>query len=139
MKKIHFNQLKFKNWSSVLLIISLLFILFGSFEIIKFEYKKINRIITSLGFLLQVIFYSKMFFYKNYVEWNKTGMNIKINRFIAKSIEFDNLKTIELENKSLKIIEKTGREKKIEIYNIENNDIEKLIKIIKQNSGIEPA
>ena len=137
MKKIHFNQLKFKKWSSILLIISLIFILFGSFEIIDFGYEKTNRIITSLGFLIQVIFYSKKFFYKNYVEWNKIGMNIRLNKFIGKSIEFDNIKKIELEKNSLKIIEKSGLEKKFEIQNIEDNDVEKLIKIIKQNSGIE--
>ena len=137
MKKIHFNQLKFKKWSSILLIISIIFILFGSFEIIDFGYKKTNRIITSLGFLIQVIFYSKKFFYKNYVEWNKIGMNIRLNKFIGKSIEFDNIKKLELEKYSLKIIEKSGLEKKFEIQNIEDNDVEKLIKIIKQNSGIE--
>lgn len=36
MKKIHFNQLTFKNWTSILLLISLVFIIIGSFEIIDF-------------------------------------------------------------------------------------------------------
>lgn len=54
MKKIHFNQLTFKNWTSILLLISLVFIIIGSFEIIDFEYKKTNKILASIGFLSQV-------------------------------------------------------------------------------------
>ncbi len=137
MKKIHFNQLTFKNWTSLLLLISLVFILIGSFEIIDFEYKRTNKILTSIGFSIQAIYYSKMFWYKNYVEWNKLGMNIKINRLISKSIKFDNVEKLEIDNTNLKIIQKYGREKIFEIHNIESNDLEKLLKIIKQNSGIE--
>ncbi len=137
MKRIHFNSLKFKNWTSVLLIISLLFIVFGSFEIIEFGYKKTNRILIILGFLFQALFYSKMFWYKNFVEWNKIGMNIKLNKFIGKSIEFDFVKKVELKNENLIITEKSGREILFNINNVEIKDIEKLIKLIKQNSAIE--
>ena len=137
MKRIHFNPLKFKNWTSVLLIISLLFIVFGSFEIIDFGYTKTNRILTGLGFLFQVLFYSKMFWYKNYVEWNKIGMNIKLNKFIGKSIEFNFVKKVELENENLIITEKSGREILFNINNVEIKDVEKLIELIKQNSAIK--
>ncbi len=137
MKRIHFNSLKFKNWTSVLLIISLLFIVFGSFEIIEFGYKKTNRILIILGFLFQALFYSKMFWYKNYVEWNKIGMNIKLNKFIGKSIEFDFVKKVELENENLIITEKSGREILFNINNVEIKDVEKLVELIKLNSAIK--
>ncbi len=137
MKRIHFNSLKFKNWTSVLLIISLLFIVFGSFEIIEFGYKKTNRILIILGFLFQALFYSKMFWYKNYVEWNKIGMNIKLNKFIGKSIEFDFVKKVELENEYLIITEKSGREILFNINNVEIKDVEKLVELIKLNSAIK--
>jgi hypothetical protein len=52
MKKIHFNQLTFKNWTSLLMLISLVFIIMGSFEIIDFEYKRTNKILASIGFFL---------------------------------------------------------------------------------------
>ncbi|WP_426064561.1 hypothetical protein [Flavobacterium sp. DSP2-3-1] len=136
MKKIHFNHLTFKNWTSLLMIISLVLILVGSFEIIDFEYKRTNKILASIGFFTQALYFSKMFWYKNYVEWNKLGMNIKINRIISKSIKFDNVKKLEVDNYNFKIIQKCGREKIFEIHNIESNDLEKLLKIIKQNSGI---
>jgi hypothetical protein len=93
--------------------------------------------LTGLGFLFQVLFYSKMFWYKNYVEWNKIGMNIKLNTFIGKSIEFDNVKDVEIENENLKIIKKSGIGKVFNIHKVAITDVEKLIKIIKQNSDIE--
>jgi hypothetical protein len=139
MKKIHFNHLTFKNWTSLLMLFSLVFILIGSFEIIDFDYKRTNKILASIGFFIQAVYYSKMFWYKNYVEWNKLGMNIKINRLISKSITFKNVEKIELDNTNLKIIQKSGSEKIFEIHNIESNDLQKLVKIITQNSGIENA
>lgn len=137
MKKIHFNHLTFKNWTSVLMLISLVFILMGSFEIIDFEYKRTNKILASIGFFIQAAYYSKMFWYKNYVEWNKLGMNIKINRLISKSIKFENVKKLELDTTNLKIIQKSGSDKIFEIHDIASTDLEKLMKIIAQNSGIE--
>ena len=119
------------------MIISLVLILIGSFEIIDFAYKRTNKILTSIGFFTLALYFSKMFWYKNYVEWNKLGMNIKINRIISKSIKFDNVKKLEVDNYNFKIIQKCGREKIFEIHNIKSNDLEKLLKIIKQNSGIE--
>jgi hypothetical protein len=109
----------------------------GSFEVLEFEYKKTNKILASIGFFIQAAYYSKMFWYKNYVEWNKLGMNIKINRLITKSIKFENVKKIELDTINLKIIQQSGRDKTFEINNITSTDLEKLVKLIKQNSGIE--
>jgi hypothetical protein len=137
MKKIHFNQLTFKNWTSLLMLISLVLILIGSFEIIEFEYKRTNKILASIGFFIQAAYYSKMFWYKNYVEWNKRGMNIKINILISKSITFKNVTKLELDNSNLKIIQKSGSDKIFEIHNIASTDLEKLVEIITQNSGIE--
>jgi hypothetical protein len=138
MKKIHFNQLTFKNWTSLLMLISLVFIIMGSFEIIDFEYKRTNKILASIGFFfIQAAYYSKMFWYKNYLEWNKMGMNIKINRLISKSITFKNVEKIVLDNTNLKIIQKSGSDKTFEIHDIASTDLEKLVKIITQNSGIQ--
>ena len=63
-------------------------------------------------------------------------MNIKINRIISKSLTFKNVEKLELDITNLKIIQKSGREKTFEIHNIKSNDLEKLLKIIKQNSEI---
>jgi hypothetical protein len=64
-------------------------------------------------------------------------MNIKINRLISKSITFRNVAKLELDTTNLKIIQKSGSDKIFEIYNIASIDLEKLVEIITQNSGIE--
>ncbi|TDE07695.1 hypothetical protein [Flavobacterium sandaracinum] len=137
MKKIHFNHLTFKKWTSLLMVLSIVCILIGGFEIFEFEYKRTNRMLASIGYLCQAIYYSKMFWFKNYVEWNKLGMNIKLNSFLSKSITFENVEKLELDNNTLKIIQKSGRNKIFEIDDVPRNDLEKLIAIIQQNSGIE--
>ena len=139
MKKIHFNHLTFKNWTSLLMLISLVFILMGSFEIIEFEYKRTNKILASIGFFVQAAYYSKMFWYKNYVEWNELGINIKLNRFFSKSVSFKNVEKIELDTSNLKIIQKSGSDKIFEIHDIDSTYLEKLVKIITQNSEIKSA
>ncbi len=55
-----------------------------------------------------------MFWYKNYMEWNALGMNIKINRFISTAIIFENVKIIALDNTTLKIIKQSGSKKNIQ-------------------------
>jgi hypothetical protein len=65
------------------------------------------------------------------------GMNIKINRLISKSITFKNVEKIVLDNTNLKIIQKSGSDKTFEIHDIASTDLEKLVKIITQNSGIQ--
>lgn len=137
MKKIHFNHLTFKKWTSLLMVLSLVCILIGGFEIFEFEYKRTNRMLASIGYLCQFIYFSQMFWYKNYVEWNALGINIKINRFISTAIKFEDVKIIALDNTTLKIIKQSGSEKTFEIHNIERSDLEQLVTILQQNSGIE--
>ena len=137
MKKIHFNHLTFKKWTSLLMVLSLVCILIGGFEIFEFEYKRTNRMLASIGYLCQFIYFSQMFWYKNYVEWNALVINIKINRFISTAIKFEDVKIIALDNTTLKIIKQSGSEKTFEIHNIERSDLEQLVTILQQNSGIE--
>lgn len=77
-----------------------------------------------------------MFWYRNYVEWNKLGMNIKLNKWISKSISFDEVSEVLLTDSTLTIIEKSGFKKKFQIDTIDSNDVDKLIRIMSQNAGI---
>merc|ERR1712169_148126 len=106
MKKIHFDNMKNWIWIAIL-ILSLIFILSGTFEFMEFENPKINKRISAVGFFLQVIYFSKMFWYKNYVQWNKKGAVIRINSFTSKSLSFDEINKTELNDKKL-IITKTN-------------------------------
>ena len=68
MKRIKFDNLQ-TNWLFIsLILISIFCIIFGFFEIIEFENPKINKRISAIGYLSQAIFFSRMFWFKNYVK-----------------------------------------------------------------------
>jgi hypothetical protein len=49
-----------------------------------------------------------MFWFKNYVQWNKKGLMLRINHFWGKSISFEDIETSRLENDVLTIYKKDG-------------------------------
>ncbi len=50
-----------------------------------------------------MIRHSKIFWYRNYFQWNKIGGNIKINKFLPKNFTFDNIKNVAFESDKLTI------------------------------------
>lgn len=136
IKKIHFNYLRFKHWSTFVILIAFLCIMFGFFEIIAFNDPEINKKISALGYILTTIYFTKMFCFKNYVEYNKLGMSIKLNKWISKSISFAEVSEVPLTDSTLTIIEKSGFKKNFQIDTINSKDVAKLIRIISENAGI---
>lgn len=137
MKKIHFNHLRFKHWSTFVILLAFLCIVFGFFEIITFTNPEINKKVSALGYILTAIYFSKMFWFRNYVEWNKLGMNIKLNKWISKSISFDEVSEVLLTDSTLTIIEKSGFKQKFQIDTFYSEDVAKLIRIINENAGVQ--
>ena len=134
MKKIHFDNLN-KNWFLItVLILSIIFLLVGIFELIPFENPKINKRISGVGFLLQALFFSRMFWYKNYIQWNKKGAVIRINSLLGKSLSFDQIKTTELNEKKLKITKTNGEIVIFDLKEIAESDTQKLNEIIVKNT-----
>jgi hypothetical protein len=132
MKRIKFDNLQ-TNWFFIsLILISLLCIIFGFFEIIEFENPKINRNISAIGYLSQALFFSRMFWYKNYVQWNKKGLVVRIKNFWGKSISFEDIETSRLENDVLTIYKKDGVCYNFDLKNVDENDSKKLNDIINQ-------
>ena len=132
-KKIQFDNMN--NWIwIVILILSLIFILIGSFELIEFENPKLNKSISAIGFFLQVIYFSKMFWYKNYVQWNKKGVVVCINSFMGKTLRFDEIKKTELIEKKLIITKENGTTVTFDLNKIAKSDQQKLNEIIVKNT-----
>ena len=124
-----------RNWIWIaILILSLIFILIGTFELFEFENPKLNKRISAIGFFIQVIYYSKMFWYKNYVQWNKKGANIRINSFWGKSLSFDQIKKTELNGKTLTITKTNGNKITFDLNEIADSDSQKLNEIIIKNT-----
>ena len=133
MKRIHFDNMN--NWMwIVILILSLIFILAGGFEIFEFENPKLNKRISAVGFFIQFIYLSRIFWYKNYVQWNKKGAVIKINSFMGKSLRFDQVKITELKDKKLIITKDYGSKVTFNLNGIAEADTQKLNDIISNNA-----
>ena len=130
MKRINFDTLQ-TNWLFIsLILISIFCIIFGFFEIIEFENPKINKRISAIGYLSQAIFFSRMFWFKNYVQWNKKGIVVRIKSFFGKSISFENVKNSKLENNILTIYENNGKSYNFDLTEIDEKDSKKLNEII---------
>jgi hypothetical protein len=131
------NRIKFDNFQTNWFIISLTLIsifclIFGVFEIIEFENPKINKRISAIGYLSQAVFFSRMFWFKNYVQWNKKGLVIRTKHFWGKSISFEDIETSRLENDVLTIYKKDGVSYNFDLKNVDENDSKKINDIINQ-------
>lgn len=133
MKRIHFDNMKSWFWITIL-ILSLIFILTGTFELFDFENPKLNKRISAIGFLLQVLFYSRMFWYKNYVQWNSRGILIRIKSFLGKNIKFKEIISSELTNKKLILKTVYGNKIEFDLSEIVESDSKKLYEIIRKNT-----
>jgi hypothetical protein len=136
MKKIHFDNMN--NWIWIAIpIFSVVLILIGFFELIEFENSKIIKSIGALGFGLFAAHSSKMFWYKNYVQWNKKGTLIKINSFLGTTLNFNQIKTTELVNKNLTITKLNGNQVTFDLNNITDSDAQKLNDLIVKNAVVK--
>lgn len=136
MKRIHFQNNKNWLWITVL-VLSLIFILVGTFELIKFENPKTNNTICLVGYCLQILFYCNHFWRKNYVQWNKTNMIIRIDSWTGNNIRFNTIETTQLIDKKLIITKDNGDKVTFDMTQIQEADTQKLLDIILKNTSIK--
>ncbi|PIB27863.1 hypothetical protein BFP78_15750 [Gaetbulibacter sp. 5U11] len=136
MKKIHFGNLNKKGrWILLpLILIGLFLIINGTFDFIEFANPKMNKYLNAIGYLIVFGFSTQMFWYQNYVQWNKRGILIRIKSFFGKNIKFKEIKSSELNDKKLIIIETYGNKIEIDLSHIIESDVEKLMDIINKNT-----
>ena len=90
MQKIYFQNLS-RNWSQRLLLVSALIILLTGYGVI-FSYE--NKWLIILGFLALMVYQSQMFWFKNYVGYNKVGIVIKTHYIKSKSLKFKEIENL---------------------------------------------
>ncbi|WP_034057306.1 hypothetical protein [Lacinutrix jangbogonensis] len=136
MKKIHFGNLNKKGrWILLpLILIGLFLIINGVFDFIEFANPKMNKYLNAIGYLIVFGFSTQMFWYQNYVQWNKRGILIRIKSFLGKNIKFKEIKSSELNDKKLIMIETYGNKIEIDLSHIIESDVEKLMDIINKNT-----
>lgn len=145
MKKIHFDRLN-GNWKFLLIIIlSLLCIALSLFKPISFQNEEVYEWVSTTGFLLQVLFWIKMFWYRNYVNWNAKGINIRIKSAFGKSLAFSRIKSVEITDKRITITKKDEEILLLNLVEFRDDDVEKLYTILmsykqsKDRKQLQPA
>ena len=134
MRRIHFEHLGKGNYWVILIILSLILIVIGILEPFEFENEKIYKYISATGFLLQAIYFSKLFWYKNTVQWNNKGIVIRIKSFLGKSLRFDQIKATELNGKILTLTKSDGKTITLDLKEFVESDTQKLNIIMIENT-----
>ena len=134
MKRIHFDHLGKGNYWIILIILSLIFIVIGIAVPFEFENEKIYKYISATGFLLQAIYFSKLFWYRNTVQWNYKGIVIRIKSFLGKSLRFDEIKATEINEKILTLTKSDGKIITLDLNEFAESDTQKLNEIMIENT-----
>ena len=134
MRRIKFDYLQYNWFLIILTLLSFLCVIFGFLEIYKFENPKITKGIVLLGYLCGTVYFSRMFWFKNYVQWNAKGIVLRLKPFYGKSIPFKEIKDLQFENSVLTISRKNGIDYNFDLTGIDERDTTKLIEIIKKYS-----
>ncbi|HLV13752.1 MAG TPA: hypothetical protein VKY41_01130 [Xanthomarina sp.] len=134
MKRIYFDNMRNKFWMAIFILAVICFLI-GIFEPIEFSNKNLNKYLLRSGFILQAIYFSKMLWYKNYIQWNKKGAFIRINSFLGKSLRFKQINSTEWNEKQLIITKVNGEKITIDLNEIAESDTKKLNDIIVKNTS----
>lgn len=137
MKKIHFENLSTQKFWIILMVLSLIFILLGLFEPFEIENPKVYKFFSLFGFLTQALFYSRLFWYKYNVQWNKKGIVLRIKPYFGKSISFEEIKSVELIENAMVLKKSNQQELRFDLAEIIVTDRQKLFNLIKECANLD--
>lgn len=131
MKRIKFTELGFKkNLDSLIVIIGFILFIIGFTALFGIFNEKLSSL-AGLAALLILYPQTKNFFFKNYIFWNKKGGSMKLN-YKSFSFQFEDIKNIAIENEKLLIDLKNGSSKEFSIIDINQEDLNNLLMILKK-------
>ncbi|WP_095069409.1 hypothetical protein [Chryseobacterium taklimakanense] len=136
MKKIRFDQLNFKSNKAqfFLMILAGILIFLNFLEIFNNSDPRIEKYSNAIAYFILMVIFSKMFWFKNYVQWNRKGIMIKLNNSWGKNYKFEEISNFNLQNNELIISKFNGQINAFNLQNIEPESINKLINILKANT-----
>ena len=136
MKKINFDQLNFRSNKTqfFLMILAGTLILLNFLEVFNNFDPRIEKYSNVIAYFILMLIFSKMFWFKNYVQWNKKGIMIKLNNSWGKNYRFEEISNVNIENNQLIISKFNGQRNNFNLQNIDRESINKLINILKTNT-----
>lgn len=137
MKRIYFDDMSNKIWKW-LSVLALILIINGAFEIFILINPFIHKVFYIIGFLIPVIFFGKMLFHRNYVQWNKKGILIRLNaRIGGVSMKYKEIESVNELNDTIMIEKKNGVSHELDASGIDSSDIKRLLNILhKYSTGL---
>ncbi len=131
MKHIHFNKLN-RFQSIILLLIGLVLILIGFYKDYLGQGSFWTSASTVIGYIFFGLHFSKMFWHKNYVEWNKKGVVYRIKTRFGKTLRFNQVGNVALKSNILFVTLNDGSITKIDLREVFPEDQKKLLEIFTQ-------
>ena len=128
MKHIHFNKLN-RFQSIILLLIGLVLILIGFYKDYLGQGSLWTSTSTVIGYIFFGLHFSKMFWHKNYVEWNKKGVVYRIKTRFGKTLRFNQVGNVALKNNVLFVTLNDGSKTEIDLHEVFPEDQKKLQEI----------
>lgn len=130
MKRIYFDNINKNYFFLSISALSILCVFVGAFELIPFENAETNKMLFGVGLCLQVVFFIRQYFYKNYVQWNKKGAALKVNSRVGKSINFNQIANLKLYQDLITVTKTNGKTVSINVIGIATPDIKRLYSLL---------
>ena len=138
MKPIKFQELSPKGGNLIwllLLVASAVFVLLNTFDVLYFENPKVGKWINLVCFLIITTHNLRPFYYRNYVQWNKRGISIRVNSFWGFNFSFADVKRIEYAGDRYTVYKYSNgwKPKVINLKGIEQESKERLLEILRSH------
>jgi hypothetical protein len=136
MKRIFFDDMTHSIWVW-LSILSVVLVINGAFGFFILINPFIHNVFYIIGFLIPVLFFGKMLFYRNYVQWNKKGILIRLNARIGGiSMKYREIESVAESDDSIIVVKKDGRRHELNTTHINSSDIKRLKDILFRHSAL---
>jgi len=129
-RRIHFLNINKDRFMLVVMIMAVVCLGLGLLEAFK---EGVNYYLIASSYFLMAFYFSKIFWYRNMVQYNKLGGTIKINSFFGKSFKFKDFKSTTIEKNTLKITTTNNKNLNFDTTGILSEDIDKLVELLKSH------
>lgn len=133
MNSINFQNLSIKQniiWI-ILILLGLIFTLLDIFEVLSFANPLITKYISTFFYIVLTLYFSRAFWGKNVVQWNKRGMTARVNNFWGLKIDYEKISKLNFEESNITITYKSGEKKVINLNKIDLNSKKRLEEILR--------
>jgi len=114
--------------------LSVLLVIVGIMEDIPIIHPEANQYLILAGVLIQAVLLSRMFWYKNYVQWTKENILIRVKSLVGTSLRFAEIQSMDWGPAQLRIVKSDGKSVLIDLNGIRESDTARLKGILKENA-----